>query len=101
MAREGLLVDLRSALTKAKKDDAIARRERVRVKSKGGTREVNLEVIPIRGQGTHERSYTVVFHDARNPPAQPDTRKRAGGTAHAQSGARRQDNGRLNRETTQ
>jgi len=101
MAREGLLVDLRSALTKAKKDDAIVRRERVRVKSNGGTREVNLEVIPIRGQGTHERFYIVVFQDARNQAAHPVTRKPAGGAEQAKNAPLRQENERLNREINQ
>src|SRR5256712_9228250 len=101
MAREGLLVDLRSALTKAKKDDAIVRRERVRVKSTGGTREVTLEVIPIRGQGTHERFYIVVFQDARNQAAHPVTRKPAGGAEQAKNAPLRQENERLNREINQ
>src|SRR5207244_5502797 len=94
----GLLVDLRSALTKAKKDDAIVRRERVRVKSNGGTREVNLEVIPIRGQGTHERFYIVVCQDARNQAAHPVTHKPEGGAEQAKNAPLRQENERVNPE---
>src|SRR5438105_5335837 len=101
MAREGLLVDLRAALTKAKKDNATVRKEHVRVKSNGGTREVNLEVIPIRGQGTHERFYIVVFQDARNQAAHPVTRKPAGGAEQAKNAPIRQENERLNREINQ
>jgi len=64
MAREGLLVDLRAALTKARKDRAPERKEGVTVKSNGGTQEVNLDVTPIRGDGIQERYYLVVFEDA-------------------------------------
>jgi two-component system CheB/CheR fusion protein len=63
MAREGLLIDLRSALSKAKKDSTTVRKEGVRIKSNGGTREIALEVIPVRTPGSSERFYVVVFLD--------------------------------------
>ncbi len=63
MAREGLLMDLRAALLKAKKQSAPVRKEGVRIRLNGDTCEVNLEVIPIRGQ-MPERFYVVVFQDA-------------------------------------
>jgi len=65
MAREGLLVDLRAALTKAKKEKGTVRKNGVLVQSNGGAREVNLEVIPIRRQGLTERFYLVIFQDAQ------------------------------------
>ena len=63
MAREGLLIDLRSALSKAKKESGTVRKEGVRVKTNGGFREIALEVIPIRTPGSSERFYVVVFLD--------------------------------------
>lgn len=63
MAREGLLVDLRAALSKAKKTNSPARAQGVRVKSNSHTREVDLEVIPVRGQNSAERFYIVVFEE--------------------------------------
>jgi two-component system CheB/CheR fusion protein len=63
MAREGLLVDLRAALTKARKGKAPVRKDGVLIRSNGGTRPVNLEVIPIRRQGLAERFYLVIFQD--------------------------------------
>jgi two-component system, chemotaxis family, CheB/CheR fusion protein len=63
MAREGLLVDLQAALARAKKTNGSVRKEGVRVKSNGGTRAITLEVIPVRGQGTSERFYVVVFQE--------------------------------------
>ncbi len=70
MAREGLLVDLRSALSAARKSNAPVRRERVPMQSEGKTREVDLEVIPLHGQAALERYYVVVFQDAILPTAQ-------------------------------
>ena len=64
MAREGLLMDLRAALSKAKKERTAVRKEGVRIQSNGGTKEISLEVIPIRQQGRLERFYVVIFQDA-------------------------------------
>ena len=69
MAREGLLVDLRAALSTAKKTNAAVRKEGVQIQSEGRTREVNLEVLPLRGQGAQERYYVVVFQDKIQAPA--------------------------------
>jgi two-component system CheB/CheR fusion protein len=63
MAREGLLVDLRAALTKAKKGNVAVRKPGVRVRSNGHTREVTLEVSPLRRQSTGERCYVIVFQE--------------------------------------
>lgn len=64
MAREGLLVDLRAAVAKARKENTSVRREGVQVQSNGHTREVNLEVTPLRGPGARERFYVIVFQEA-------------------------------------
>jgi two-component system CheB/CheR fusion protein len=64
MAREGLLVDLRSALAKAQKERAPVRKAGVYIQSNGGTREVNLEITPIRVEGSPEHFCLIVFQDA-------------------------------------
>jgi two-component system CheB/CheR fusion protein len=69
MAREGLLVDLRTALDAAKKTNAIVRRQGLQVESETGMREVNLEVMPLRGPTAQERFYVVVFQDGVRQPA--------------------------------
>jgi two-component system CheB/CheR fusion protein len=81
MAREGLLIDLRSAISKARKDGATVRKEGVRVRSNGGTREITLEVIPIRTPGSNERFYVVVFLE---PPADARSGARAKGITQKQ-----------------
>jgi two-component system, chemotaxis family, CheB/CheR fusion protein len=61
-------VDLRAALSKAKKENTTVRKEGVQVQSNGHTREVNLEVTPLRGAvGRRERYYVIVFQDVMPP----------------------------------
>ena len=78
MAREGLLVDLRAALTTAKKTNATVRKEGVQIQSEEGTREVNLEVVPLRGPSAQERLYVVVFQDEVRKAAVSEVKVKAG-----------------------
>jgi two-component system CheB/CheR fusion protein len=78
MAREGLLVDLRSALDTAKKTNGTVRKEGVQIRSEGGTRKVNLEVLPLRGPSAHERLYVVVFEEPVSKPAVADRVSKGG-----------------------
>lgn len=99
MAREGLLVDLRAAVTRAQKDRTLVRKEGVIIQSNGGTREVNLEITPIRGEGSAERFYLIVFQDAS---VSKSSAERKGGKKSAPTKdlpAREQE--RLQRETKQ
>ncbi len=85
MAREGLLVDLRAALSKAKKGRVPVRKEGVHIQSNGGTRVVDLEIIPIREQGRLGRFYVVVFQDApaTEPSGGREARKKLTKATHA------------------
>jgi two-component system CheB/CheR fusion protein len=76
MAREGLLVDLRGALQKAKKNDTSVKKQGVEIISNGSTREVDLEVIPLRGPTPAERYYMVLFEESK-PAARIETPKGA------------------------
>jgi two-component system CheB/CheR fusion protein len=62
MARPGLMPPLRSAINKAKKENATARKEHARIEQNGQAREVNIEVIPLKN--LRERCFLVVFTDA-------------------------------------
>ena len=77
MAREGLLFGLRSAVHEARKADKPARREGLRVKSGEGTRDVNLEVIPLKD--SPKRHYLVVFEAPRPPEVKAEPRRPAAG----------------------
>ncbi len=76
MAREGLFVDLRAALSKARKERAAVRKDGVVIQSNGVTREVAVDVTPIRSQGTPERFYLIVFQEASVSAPAKDSRKR-------------------------
>src|SRR5712671_2856483 len=84
MAREGLILPLRSAIQKAKKDDVTIRREDVRVNYNGDSREVNLEVIPIKGLTANERCFLVLFE----PLVAPGSQKSAASKKRAEASSR-------------
>jgi two-component system, chemotaxis family, CheB/CheR fusion protein len=65
MAREGLLMELRAAIHKARKQGVPIRREGLPVKSNVGTRPVSIEVVPIKSPGMRERRFLVLFQDDR------------------------------------
>src|SRR5207244_8512773 len=66
MAREGLLMELRVAIDKARKQNAPVKRERLSVKQDGRMAQVTLQVIPMSGPAG-ERNYLVLFE--RVPPS--------------------------------
>jgi two-component system, chemotaxis family, CheB/CheR fusion protein len=75
MAREGLLLDLRNALSKAKKENVAVRKQNVQVKNGNGngngagtahgdaTRLVSFEVVPIRIGNLKELYFMILFQD--------------------------------------
>ncbi len=62
MARDGLMLPLRSAINQAKKENKTARKENVRVKLNGKTRTVNLAVIPLKN--LREPYFLILFEEA-------------------------------------
>src|SRR5574338_585761 len=77
MAREGLMLPLRAALQKAKKENKVERKEHVRVQQNGKTGSVNLTVIPLKN--LRERCFLVLFDDAEPPAAGAEPAPRAAG----------------------
>jgi two-component system CheB/CheR fusion protein len=100
MAREGLVVDLRAALNKAKKTNATARKEGVQFQSEGKAREVDLEVIPLRGQGAQERYYVIVFQERAAAPAEKAGSRHARNAGNV-AGRVTQESQSVKREITQ
>ena len=72
MAREGLTVGLRALVQRAREESAAARQEGLRVKSDGGTREVNLEVLPLRGEGA-AGCFLILFEPVGSPTREVPT----------------------------
>ena len=63
MAREGLMLPLRSAINQAKKEKKSVCRENVRVKQDGKTRTIRLEIIPLKNLS--ESGFLILFDDAQ------------------------------------
>ncbi|MGH9448892.1 MAG: CheR family methyltransferase, partial [Terriglobia bacterium] len=72
MARQGLLFELRTAISTAKKVGTSVKRPSVRVKTNGESRKVMVEVIPIRGPSASAQHFLILFHDVRPLPAPED-----------------------------
>ena len=62
-AREGLFLELRSALAEAEKSGMPVRRQDVRVRRDGRSIELDLEVLPVRSAGNGEQCFLVIFHE--------------------------------------
>jgi two-component system, chemotaxis family, CheB/CheR fusion protein len=64
LAREGLVMALREAVDKARKDESPVRKENLRVKFDDVIGDVNLEVIPLKHSPSQERYFLVLFETA-------------------------------------
>ena len=64
MLREGLMVGVRNALSLARKENIPVRTRDLRVRSNGGWRDVDVEVIPVKSRELRgAASYIVVFEE--------------------------------------
>ena len=81
MAREGILLDLRNAIGKAKKQNVPVHKQHVQFKSENGDggqshspemRSVDLEVTPVNIGNLKEQYFMIVFRDV---PAAPASRR--------------------------
>jgi len=72
MAREALLLDLRNALTKSKKDNVTVRKQNIQIKNGNGAadsiRLVTFEVAPIRMGNLKEVYFMIVFEESLAAP---------------------------------
>jgi two-component system, chemotaxis family, CheB/CheR fusion protein len=66
MVRGDLLVDLRPAFQKAKKENVPVRREGIQITSSGHSRHVSLDVLPLSALHSSERHFLILFEEA--PP---------------------------------
>jgi two-component system CheB/CheR fusion protein len=67
MLREGLMVAVRGAVQKAKRKEVPVREPNLRVKSNGGYRELDVEVIPVKGSSVHEGCFLILFEERLTP----------------------------------
>lgn len=66
MAREGLMLPLRTAIGKAMKKNKIARQDNVRVLQHGKTRTISIEVVPLKN--LRERCFLIWFDETDKKP---------------------------------
>jgi two-component system CheB/CheR fusion protein len=67
MSREGLMLPLRSAINKVKKENKRTRKEDVKVSQDGTARIVNLEVIPLKN--VKEPCFLILFEPVESVPS--------------------------------
>jgi two-component system CheB/CheR fusion protein len=64
MLREGLMVGVRSALNRTRKENVAVRTDDLRVRANGGWRSVDVQAIPIKGRGSDTSlTYLIVFEE--------------------------------------
>lgn len=63
MAKDGLKLELRTAIYQAKQHDTSVRKEGVKIQDQGQSRQVSLEVIPLKARELEERHFLVLFED--------------------------------------
>jgi two-component system, chemotaxis family, CheB/CheR fusion protein len=63
MLREGLLLGVRAAILRAQKDGRPSRAERLRIHDQTGAAEVNVDVVPLRGDAEQGESLLVMFDE--------------------------------------
>jgi two-component system CheB/CheR fusion protein len=95
MAREGLFIELRSALNECRHTNAEMRREHVHLRSNNEVSEITLRVQPLSVPGANQRCFLILFEKpGRNDRAEgaksPDPGVRAGtvGSGAAAQGLR-------------
>ena len=64
MARADLMLPLQTLLHRASKDGTALRERGVRIQSEGKPREIELEVLPVKGNVAHEGCFLVLFKEA-------------------------------------
>jgi two-component system CheB/CheR fusion protein len=65
MVREGLMLDLKSAIDKASRKVFAVRKEGVKVRTEHGIREVNFEVVPIHDPFRKNLNFLITFEETK------------------------------------
>jgi len=97
MAREGLLVELRNAIAKAKKENVVVGKRNLQVKNGNGdgaaathsTRLVNIDVIPVSLSSVKELYFMVIFQEAPQEPSRETAVRRTRATEETGAASRR------------
>ena len=101
MLRPGLLIPVRAAIQKARKDRTAVRHAGIPVRAGALQRQVDVEVLPVPAPGGQPESFLVLFDEGASPrPAakSPGRPGRAGKTVSKGRPTLREENARLSEE---
>lgn len=99
MAKQGLAAPLQIAIKKAKKTDAIVKKQNIPLHLDGGQRFVNIEVAPIRVASENNNCFLVLF--AENSPVKGEPTTQAPVRGPKTRSAEDREISRLKRELTE
>lgn len=80
MLREGLLVGVREAVLKARRDGVTVRQDGLRIDNGEDGRAVDVEVIPLGGSGSGQAGFLILFQHEGTMPTPTDARGLSEGT---------------------
>jgi two-component system CheB/CheR fusion protein len=83
MAREGLEMHLRSAISKAIQQNSRIRQEGARVRQNNHFVEVTIEVVPLKIDSSRERFFLVLLESSRETAREDEGRRKRGGKIKA------------------
>ena len=66
MVREGLLFDLRNAISRATKERAPVRKRGIQMKENGGSRQIDMEVVPFNVPNLKEMFFMILFEESHD-----------------------------------
>lgn len=100
MARGGLVVPLRQAVERAKKENSRVRVEQVRFRSGKGHQLINIEILPVANLTGADRCWLVLFEPVAPAPGKADKTHKAApaGRAARPTAAELRETDRLKRE---
>jgi two-component system, chemotaxis family, CheB/CheR fusion protein len=102
MAREGLLFDLQAAINEAKKEKegAPVRRENIQIERNDESKEVNLEVTPLKVGSQGARHFLIIFEESR-PADRAESVEPIAGEAQLGKGAKEKHSNHQSRHLKQ
>jgi PAS domain S-box-containing protein len=71
MARQGLFMELRGALTECHQNGAAVLRQGLRIRGEGLEREINLHVLPVKLPHAGERCFLILFDESGRRASRP------------------------------
>lgn len=99
MAKQGLAAPLQVAIKKAKKTDAVVKKQNVPLQLDGGQRFVNIDVAPIRVASENSRCFLVLF--AENTPLRGEPTPKSPTRGAKSRSVENREISRLKRELTE